>query len=133
MVERTHRDVDGLQVAVEVDTLEFVTQRIISAGLLLNGRLDGPQLSKRVEAVTGQLDEAMRAIRLMALHLRSGRRDLDQLVVRLGDVADDVSHLAKVQRDDGPAHFLGEAARHLHRARMALAETQEQSREAQLS
>ena len=129
MLEQTHRDIDHPPlVAVDVENLEYVVERIFSAGVLLNGRLDGPQLSERVEAVTGELDAALRAIQLMALRTRARSRDLDQLVVTLAEAADDVSELAGEQRHDGPGHYLDEAARHLHRARMCLGEAQEKSR-----
>ena len=122
VLERTHRDVERpRQVAVDVDALDFVVERIFAAGLLLNGRGDGPQLAQRVKAVTGELDEALRTIQRMAFRSRGRAEDLDQIVVKLAEVADYVSELAEA-RNDGAGMKLGEAARSLHHARLALSD-----------
>ena len=114
VLERTHRDVERPpQVTVDVDALDYVLKRIFAAGLLLNGRGDGPQLSQRVKAATGELDEALRAIQRMAFRSRGRMGDLDQLVVRLADATDAMSYLVEARADEGAGHFLDETARHL--------------------
>jgi hypothetical protein len=115
--------------SLDRNLLHFVVQRIFAAGLLLNSRTDGAQLTERVEQAVAELDEALRSIQLMALRSQPKAVDLDQLLVRLIEASDDVARLAEARREDGPGSPLDETARHLHRARMALMELQVRSNE----
>jgi hypothetical protein len=113
-------------VTMSTHALDDAIRRIYTAGGLLNGLLDGSPLADRVAQAIDELDEALRTIQMMAFRSQSGRPDLDGLLAQVTRATVDISQLAE-GRHDGPGALLDEAARYLHRARMALMEAQADS------
>lgn len=109
---------------VEVTTadLDRIVQRVFAVALMLRRSLgDNPESRQLAEAATASLDEAVRIIRSFALQSAKTTDNIDELVERLGHLADDVSGMTHRFPDN---MLFGEIACSLHRARLAAQEAQ---------